>query len=591
MKTHLCLSIFTTLLITLATAQHASAFCGMYVSNKSDETLLNDATQVVLFREGIHTALTMRNSYKGPVEDFAMLVPVPQVLDKNHVHTVIPKHLDELTSFTVPRLVKYEQTFSCINYSSDDLFAVIKDGVGSTKRSSKVKVLEEYDVAEYEIKILEAKDSSGLLTWLKDHKYKVPEGGEELLQGYINTGMYFFVAKINADKVTFEDGEAVLTPLKFTYTSEEFSLPVRLGLLNANGPQDLLIHIISDEGRFESSNYRTGIIPTNLIVDKKVEKGFASFYESLFSHVLKSQEAQLITEFVGQAFWQKCDPCVSDRGTVSKDVLLALAYEGDVSKYVLDSLEIQEFRGNGNTDSYNSMNRTLIRYLKGKTRSCFDTNTFKMKPEQEHEGHVGCAAKRTKKTGNTWEVTCDEGKFSGEFDKKDILTLQGCLETQTREFLKRGLAKTSTLSFTLHYNMARKALSSMRHNTKSYVVTRLRGRFNTKSSKEDIVFTKADPLLGGYGTPDKKGKMTSFYSLGENQENRFQARYIILNYLNKKKAEKTCENPEKMYYHWGSPSTSGSTTNTLSQKKKPKTFGKKHLKKLIKNEKDAKLNL
>ena len=584
MKTHLCLSIFTTLLITLATAQHASAFCGMYVSNKSDETLLNDATQVVLFREGIHTALTMRNSYKGPVEDFAMLVPVPQVLDKEHVHTVNPEYFQSITSYTLPRLVKYKQGSYCPAKRSKSKKKSADTGQllsNIDSSSSRVTVVTEYDVAEYEIKILEAKDSSGLLTWLNDHKYKVPEGGEELLQGYINTGMYFFVAKINADKVTFEDGEAVLTPLKFSYTSEEFSLPVRLGLLNANGPQDLLIHIISDEGRFESSNYRTGIIPTNLIVDKKVEKGFASFYESLFSHVLKSQESQLITEFVGKVFWQKCDPCVYSQGTLPGAVFNAFASQVD---FVVNSLDVNKLKASAyKTFDTQSVGEQLETTLK----TCFDPRYSTTKFNRIHEGMIPCAGKYNASKG-AWSVVCQGGTFSKKFRKKDTQALQRCISSKTEEVLGwSSFEKDADLSFELNYTVDKKVVRHHNPNLNRYVVTRLRGRFDAESSKEDIVFTKAAPLFGGYGMPDDKGKMTSFYTSDDTQQNRFQARYIILDYLNKKDRKKKCKNPSVF---WTSPQTSASS-NTLSQKASPKTFGKKQLKKLIKNEKDAKLNL
>ena len=57
----------------------AHAFCGFYVSG-SGQKMTNDATQVVLMRDGTRTVLSMQNDYKGPLEDFAMVIPVPVVL-------------------------------------------------------------------------------------------------------------------------------------------------------------------------------------------------------------------------------------------------------------------------------------------------------------------------------------------------------------------------------------------------------------------------------------------------------------------------------------------------------------------------------
>ena len=41
-------------------------------------------------------------------------------------------------------------------------------------------------------------------------------------------------------KVKFENGQAQLSPIRFHYDSPELSLPVRLGLINSNGTQDLI---------------------------------------------------------------------------------------------------------------------------------------------------------------------------------------------------------------------------------------------------------------------------------------------------------------------------------------------------------------
>ena len=54
----------------------------------ADAQLTNDATQVVLMREGTRTVLSMQNNYQGPPQDFAMVVPVPVVLQKENVKTL-----------------------------------------------------------------------------------------------------------------------------------------------------------------------------------------------------------------------------------------------------------------------------------------------------------------------------------------------------------------------------------------------------------------------------------------------------------------------------------------------------------------------
>jgi hypothetical protein len=71
----------------LCAPRAADAFCGFYVSG-ADAKLFNNATMVVLMREGTKTVLSMQNNYQGPPEDFAMVVPVPVVLQKENVKTL-----------------------------------------------------------------------------------------------------------------------------------------------------------------------------------------------------------------------------------------------------------------------------------------------------------------------------------------------------------------------------------------------------------------------------------------------------------------------------------------------------------------------
>src|SRR5437763_11500668 len=89
-----------------AAAGAAHAFCGFYVSG-SGEKMFNDATQVVLMRDGTRTVLSMQNDYKGPLEDFAMVVPVPVVLHDGDVKTLDARVFAHVEALGSPRLVEY----------------------------------------------------------------------------------------------------------------------------------------------------------------------------------------------------------------------------------------------------------------------------------------------------------------------------------------------------------------------------------------------------------------------------------------------------------------------------------------------------
>lgn len=329
-------------LAALAATPVADAFCGFYVSG-ADQKLFNNATMVVLMREGTRTVLSMQNNYQGPPENFAMVVPVPVVLQKENVKTLSPAIFDKVDQLAAPRLVEYWEQDPCGIMESTGRGITPAPGAAMPKAARSresaadlgVTIEAQFEVGEYQIVILSAKDSTGLDTWLKQEKYKIPEGAEPLLRPYVQSGSKFFVAKVNVEKVQFDKGMAKLSPLRFHYDSDTFSLPVRLGLVNANGKQDLIVHILAKNARYELANYKNVTIPTNIDVDENARSQFGSFYAALFDRTIEENPGAVVTEYSWDA--STCDPCPgptlfpNDFATLGADVLPEQSSDDDVA--------------------------------------------------------------------------------------------------------------------------------------------------------------------------------------------------------------------------------------------------------------------
>jgi hypothetical protein len=308
----------------VASVQTAHAFCGFYVSG-SDKKMFADATQVVLMRDGTRTVLSMQNDYKGPLADFAMVVPVPVVLHEKDVKILPQSVFDHVDALGSPRLVEYWEQDPCYIEPPPPPPAPMTAGMAMPKRAtmdreerkSTVKIEAKFDVGEYKILILSAKDSTGLGMWLEDNHYKIPPGAEPLLRPYVQGGMKFFVAKVDPNKVHEVNGHVALSPLRFHYDSEEFSLPIRLGMANSSGKQDLIVSIVSASKRYEVSNYKNVTIPTNFDVKPEVKNRFGEFYAALFDRTVEKNPGAVVTEYAwtataplypgGQSY--HCDPC------------------------------------------------------------------------------------------------------------------------------------------------------------------------------------------------------------------------------------------------------------------------------------------
>ena len=342
-------------------APDAAAFCGFYVAG-ADAKLFNNATEVVLMRDGTRTVLSMANNYQGPPSDFAMVVPVPVVLQKENVKTLPADIFDRLDRLAAPRLVEYWEQDPCspptreydvlvsrtvsVNESEDrEEEASVRHGVTIEAR---------FSVAEYNILILSAKDSLGLDLFLREQHYKIPSGAEPYLRPYVASGSKFFVAKVDASKVKFENGQAMLSPLRFHYDSESFSLPVRLGLINSAGTQDLIVHVLA-RSRHEVANYENFAIPTNIRVNENVRERFGSFYAALFDDVLAKHPGAVVTEYAWSA--GSCDPCptppldVKDLATLGADVLPGIEGQKEVPPELAYSFTLTRLHARYNKDA------------------------------------------------------------------------------------------------------------------------------------------------------------------------------------------------------------------------------------------------
>ncbi len=309
--------------VVVLLAASANAFCGFYVSSAGGQ-LFNDATMVVLMRDGTRTVLSMQNNYRGPPSDFAMVVPVPVVLQKENVRTLPKAAFERLDALASPRLVQMcidEEQSMRARAGASKAPSMAADESRALPRDLGVKVEAKFEVNEYEIVILSAKDALGLDIWLRENKYQIPANAEPLLRPYVQRDSKFFVAKVNSKKVKFVNGQAVLSPLRFHYDSEKFELPVRLGLVNSSGEQDLIVHVIA-KGRYEVANRPNVFVPSNLDVKVAVEPRFGAFYSELVKRTFDKNQGAAVTEFAWQGampppqvmvdqgiYGVTCDPC------------------------------------------------------------------------------------------------------------------------------------------------------------------------------------------------------------------------------------------------------------------------------------------
>ncbi len=531
----------------------ARAFCGFYVAG-SNARLLNRATMVVLMREGTRTVLSMQNTYEGPPEDFALVIPVPIVLSRDNVRTLPRDVFDRVDQGAAPRLVEYWEQNPCPSDNGSLGLGAIGTmgsgarygsgaGEGLRARSLGVSVEARFEVGEYDVVILSARDSSGLDTWLRQERYRIPEGAEPLLAPYVRAGMKFFVAKVNARRVRFEQGRALLSPLRFHYDSESFSLPVRLGLMNSPGAQDLVVHVLSPSHRFEAANLRNATIPTNLDVDESVKGRFAEFYAALFDRTIAQNPGAVVTEYAWRA--TACDPCPvppltdSDLATLGADVLPSTApLVGPQSTNLHGSPMVRplspQVRGALSPDA---IRRVLLRNRAVLT-ACYQRARV-ANPSLDGRITINAAI-----DARGMVVLSSVGAGSPR-----SATLGPCMAEAVRRMQFPSPADGATaraeipLSLTVDPDEWWRGYGSR---LPGFVLTRLHARYGRELS-DDLVFREAPAILGGREMRDASGALEHGAQI-VGSENNFQARYAIRHAWT---GPVTCANPRRGV--WGGP--------------------------------------
>jgi hypothetical protein len=309
------ITLFTTTL-TLAICTTAQAFCGFYVA-RADTSLYNSASQVVIVRDDDRTVITMASDFQGEVDDFAVVIPVPTFIEREQINVADRALVEHLDAYTAPRLVEYHDPDPCSQHlykmsrqSSDAALPSSVQEMAMEAKADGVTIEASYTVGEYDILVLSAEESSGLIRWLKDNDYKIPNGAEKVVSSYLKQDMRFFVAKVNLSEQA-KLGFSYLRPLQVAYESNKFMLPIRLGTLNAKGKQELYVYALTRTGRVETTNYRTVKLPSNNEVPEFVQSEFGDFYRTMFEKQTKVEnERAVFIEYAWDMAW--CDPCAAD---------------------------------------------------------------------------------------------------------------------------------------------------------------------------------------------------------------------------------------------------------------------------------------
>ena len=477
---------------------------------------------VVLAREGDRTVLTMRNDYRGPPEDFALVVPIPTPVRREDVRTLDDSVFDALDQLTAPRLYDYYERDPCWSpgfptpdatgrsagwYGSAFGFGGV---IGHGRRE--VEVQQHFAVDEYDIVVLGATDSSALDQWLRAHGYQIPEGFDAAVRPYVERGARFLVARVVADRLELVNGLATLSPLRISYQSEQFELPIRLGLLNSQGSQDLVVHVFARETRYDVASYTHTTIPTHYRVDESVRARFEDFYEALFAQTLARNPGAVVTEWVAEVMGDGAWETGLDPSTIAAFAgPLMASPDGDFRRTRVIRIDERQIEVRGPLDA-----RHVVRVVR------------------RHANELRFCYEQTASNGADVElsfIVSPSGSVQSATASGETQTVTSCMSYSVRRWTFPAPDGGGVAGVTVRLpgpRIAGALPSTLRWGSDiPLVLTRLHMRYG-REARDDLVFRPAEPIVGGYyGWPSSDTPPQIVRGARPHDRNRFEARYFI----------------------------------------------------------------
>lgn len=267
---------------------------------------------VVMVRDGRRTVLTIEAAYQGPAVELSMVVPIPSAIDRDSVRTITGTAFRRLDARTAPRVRHVWPR--CRPRPMRMMEAASADGLGSggggrasvapTPEELGIEIRDEWPVAEYDVTLLDARESTGLLTFLRQRNLDLPERATTMLRGYIETGHRFVLLQVDPSRAQRLGESMMLSPIQIEYDADELVVPVRLGTLNSPGEQELLLYVLSPEGRFTVANRPNVEAPTDLRMRPSARGAFAELYNAVTDEIFRRTPGAAVAEYahvVGRA--------------------------------------------------------------------------------------------------------------------------------------------------------------------------------------------------------------------------------------------------------------------------------------------------
>ncbi len=275
-------------------------------------------THVVMMQHEDVSVVTIMADYEGPLEPFALVLPVPQDVSVSRLRSVKHEFISRVEEVSAPRFHEFWEKDPCVPGEPeqaweekipvkgrgfltpqmlpppDDSYAV------SNEISVPEKPIFKGAEGEFRYTLLRPKGSSALRAWLEGKGYH--PGAEQIaaLEPWLGGHGQLLVAEVTVGHAELIDSQRLqLGGIRYWTQAPLEALPVRLGLTNLEGHQDLFIYMLHRQLGFRAKNYGNVMAATNVAIRSELASRLGVLYNALFDLSAQKHPLSFVTEFAG----------------------------------------------------------------------------------------------------------------------------------------------------------------------------------------------------------------------------------------------------------------------------------------------------
>lgn len=287
----------------------ANANIGIFL-NKENVKLYNQHSTVIIAYSKTQTTVTIAPEFIGDAQNFAYIIPVPIETINQQIKKVPHTIVDNLVSYTSPRIAKYRNFDPCnisslekINLESNATYTTISDdyAIGISPIN-----LETF--SNYNIDIFSPKESKGLNLILRKKGYILPKNFDQYIEHYTTKNYKFIIIEATG----YKNYSNHLEPIQISFPSRQIELPLfDNSMTNPNHSLNLIF--LSEHGEIIPENIQFKYLPTDIVVDLNVLNNTNKFLMNLLNK-------NTLQELTMTYSWPmlSCKPCVSPLPTIEQ---------------------------------------------------------------------------------------------------------------------------------------------------------------------------------------------------------------------------------------------------------------------------------